>query len=528
MSDDQKVGPKGYGCFRYGSMNLAVPIGSLREVVPYQTLTELPSSTHYVAGAIDLRGILVPVLNLARLFNKTEPEQELGCIIVIRHQGKVVGLLANEIQGLYFLDPEQCSPIHSEPGAESILSATLKHSDINLISSLLNVPSLFLLKGWIAAQDQEIGLNDQNAMVAIKEQNQTGMKGNIPLMLLKSKNHEFAVNPTDVEATFSNPDIKTQEFSNRLFLGTFNYRGDEIPAIDLCELLGLSDDAQSGNQMFVVRTAHGAIGLAIDEVLEITEIKSSKLAKVPTIGFSKPQYYASILDNCDLPESIVRKIKPTGCHQLILNIETIKNATEVIDLTKTYHQNTKKNHDTKNEYGTQNVMSERRLITFQTHREMATPVEEVSEILRYSTQIEKARFSCEVLGVLTNRGKSIPVFDTAFLIDGIQGTLDENSSVLVFDIEGSPLGFAVQRLRSIEPINWENVAPSLGQTNALEIPDRKEQRIVEVGTADEKRVLDVIDFVEIARWKLKQHKQASHCASNTPVDAESETGDAIA
>lgn len=148
--------------------------------------------------------------------------------------------------------------------------------------------------------------------------------------------------------------------------------------------------------------------------------------------------------------------------------------------------------------------------------------------MRYSPQIEKSRFNCEVLGVLTNRGKSIPVFDTAFLIDAVQGNLDQNSSVLVFEIEGTSIGFAVQKLNSIEPIIWENKAPHVGYSKNLQNPEGSEPLIVEVGHADDKRVLDVINFLEIAAWKIKQQNQQDQRLANSPPDAVSEIGDAIA
>ena len=55
------------GCFEVGGHTLAIDVVQLREVVRHQPATPLPGAPASIEGVIDLRGTLVPVVDLGRL-----------------------------------------------------------------------------------------------------------------------------------------------------------------------------------------------------------------------------------------------------------------------------------------------------------------------------------------------------------------------------------------------------------------------------------------------------------------------------
>jgi purine-binding chemotaxis protein CheW len=55
------------GCFEVGGRPVAIDVGHLREVVRFQPATPLPGAPPTIDGVIDLRGTLVPVVDLGRL-----------------------------------------------------------------------------------------------------------------------------------------------------------------------------------------------------------------------------------------------------------------------------------------------------------------------------------------------------------------------------------------------------------------------------------------------------------------------------
>jgi len=81
------------GCFEVGGRLIAIDVANVREVVRWQPVTPLPKSPTLIEGVIDLRGTLVPVVDLGRALHDRRVEPSTGTrIVVAETDGLVVGL----------------------------------------------------------------------------------------------------------------------------------------------------------------------------------------------------------------------------------------------------------------------------------------------------------------------------------------------------------------------------------------------------------------------------------------------------
>jgi purine-binding chemotaxis protein CheW len=81
------------GCFEVGGRLVAIDVANVREVVRWQPVTPLPKSPALIDGVIDLRGTLVPVVDLGRALGERKVEPATGTrIVVAETDGLVVGL----------------------------------------------------------------------------------------------------------------------------------------------------------------------------------------------------------------------------------------------------------------------------------------------------------------------------------------------------------------------------------------------------------------------------------------------------
>jgi purine-binding chemotaxis protein CheW len=84
------------GCFEVGGRLIAIDVTNVREVVRWQPVTPLPRSPSLIEGVIDLRGKLVPVVDLGRALNECNVEPSSGTrIVVAEADGLVVGLVVD-------------------------------------------------------------------------------------------------------------------------------------------------------------------------------------------------------------------------------------------------------------------------------------------------------------------------------------------------------------------------------------------------------------------------------------------------
>jgi purine-binding chemotaxis protein CheW len=81
------------GTFEVGGRVVAIDVSYVREVVRWQPVTPLPNSPVLIEGVVDLRGAVVPVVDLCRALNGTPLESSTKTRIVVTEvDGLVVGL----------------------------------------------------------------------------------------------------------------------------------------------------------------------------------------------------------------------------------------------------------------------------------------------------------------------------------------------------------------------------------------------------------------------------------------------------
>ena len=90
--------------FALGDDRFAVDVGQVREVLRPPPLTRLPGAPEYVRGVANLRGEVVPVVDLRVKLGEPEGDHEDTRVVVCELEGEVIGI---EVDAL---DPEQIHP----------------------------------------------------------------------------------------------------------------------------------------------------------------------------------------------------------------------------------------------------------------------------------------------------------------------------------------------------------------------------------------------------------------------------------
>ncbi|MFH0733495.1 MAG: chemotaxis protein CheW [bacterium] len=104
-----------YLTFTLNEELFAVEVAKVREVLDYTIITKIPKTPEYMRGVINLRGSVVPVLDLRLKFGMSKTENKVNtCIIVLEIQMDdetiVLGALADSVQEVFELEPEQIEP----------------------------------------------------------------------------------------------------------------------------------------------------------------------------------------------------------------------------------------------------------------------------------------------------------------------------------------------------------------------------------------------------------------------------------
>ena len=87
-----------YMTFESGEECYAIAIQYVNEIISFQQITMIPETEEYIKGLINLRGKIIPVVDVRLRFKQPEIEyNDRTCIIVVDVENVVVGLIVEKI-----------------------------------------------------------------------------------------------------------------------------------------------------------------------------------------------------------------------------------------------------------------------------------------------------------------------------------------------------------------------------------------------------------------------------------------------
>lgn len=109
LSDESTVN---LACFEVKEQLYAIEVEYVREIVRLMEITPLPNSPTLIEGVIDLRGSVIPVMDLSRALNRGEASSGMNArIIVLEVDGLALGLWVDAATDVLTFDTEQMEDV---------------------------------------------------------------------------------------------------------------------------------------------------------------------------------------------------------------------------------------------------------------------------------------------------------------------------------------------------------------------------------------------------------------------------------
>lgn len=111
LYDDEDTQKDKYLTFRIGSEDYGIAIANVTEIIGIQSITEIPEMPDYIKGVINLRGKVIPVMDVRIRFKlKPRDYDERTCIIVVEIDGTSVGLVVDRVNEVADIPEDQVEP----------------------------------------------------------------------------------------------------------------------------------------------------------------------------------------------------------------------------------------------------------------------------------------------------------------------------------------------------------------------------------------------------------------------------------
>ncbi|WP_428505217.1 chemotaxis protein CheW [Roseateles sp.] len=474
----------------------AVPMGPVQEIIRLPEVAQLPLAPHALEGLANLRGRVLPIINLRSLFGAARREADDATRALVINLGQALGFIVDHVASVVNVEPSQ---IQAADAIQSVvrteyLSGLIQQERPEGGTQLLLILDFERLvqaqfAGLQAAGElrretresrgsrESCGADTPGALLTSEAGPQTeGERSAGEDLLLVSftvAGQEYGISINDVQEIVQLPEHITSLPNAPVHVsGLISLRRRLLPLLDLRSLFGLGSIAADEHHRIVVVALPPAapggepalVGLITDTVKEVIHVPRRQNEPMPGILARdvQMQEFASI---CRLDEG--RRLVSVISTQALLGLDAVQEAAALQLSPGTFPTDsadaeTATMHSSPTEASSLEQQEDLQVVIFRLGaEEFGVPIMSVQEIVRVPELLTRVpKTPSYVEGVINLRGTVLPVIDQRSRLG--MATLERNDRqrIMVFMVDGMRTGFIVDSVAEVLRINRHSVSPA--------------------------------------------------------------------
>ncbi|CAB3783138.1 chemotaxis protein CheW [Pararobbsia alpina] len=393
-----------YGSFFLASTEFALPVGAIQEVVVFPArVTAIPLAPPFLIGVFNLRGTIVPVIELRSLLSL--PDQtaiENRKIAIVDFDGTRVGLVFDETGEMLRVQAADMHAFHyADDDPHHVIKGALKLAGGERIVQVLDPRALLMIEQvpQILDKQRSDGLHRRGALQQ-RRQCVSFRLGRTALAFEIEAIHEI----------IRVPEIQESVLRSDYCAGMFTLRGDVMPLVDFGVLLGMrptggelgATGMADERRVIIMELGDQPVGLLVDRVDSIVGFVPDELLPIPAVGARRTAMFAGWISREDSDDIVLLK------HAALLS------HTELTDLTQGHSRLYAQGKDEgRGGDGRRRERGERQVfITFKLDHLMALPIGDIREIIRPSgDMLTPPGLPPAICGMLNLRRRLVSIVD---------------------------------------------------------------------------------------------------------------------
>lgn len=114
VETDSAVNANEFLTFTLGKEEYGIDILKVQEIRGYDAVTHIANTPAFLKGVINLRGTIVPIVDLRIKFNLGDPSYDaMTVVIILNLSGRIVGVVVDSVSDVLTLQPDQIRPAPS-------------------------------------------------------------------------------------------------------------------------------------------------------------------------------------------------------------------------------------------------------------------------------------------------------------------------------------------------------------------------------------------------------------------------------
>lgn len=141
----EQTGDKRYLFVMVDNTDYGIDLEIVQEIIVMQDISPIPSTKPFCRGVINIRGTIVPVIDL-RIKMGLEPcdYDENACVVIVSFGGEKIGMIVEAVQDVLLIQPSQLqnSPAKNTGDGKRNISSQIANID-GAVKQILNVNRVF-------------------------------------------------------------------------------------------------------------------------------------------------------------------------------------------------------------------------------------------------------------------------------------------------------------------------------------------------------------------------------------------------
>jgi purine-binding chemotaxis protein CheW len=439
----------------------AAPMGPVQEIIRVPDLARVPLAPHSLLGLSNLRGRVLPIVDLRRIFGLAEEAQTDATRALVINFGSPLGFVVDRVSSVIAVNNADIEPVSSIRSSmrDDLLTGVVRGQNGQLIM-VLDFQHIIRQEFEAILQGGRAGGTEGTFHSQVEEEGEFTDTDELQLVSFSVCEQEYAADISAVQEIVQMPErVVAVPNAPHHVLGLMTLRERLLPLVSLRALLNLpSHDGNGLERVVVLGLGDGnAVGVVADTVDEVLRVPRSLVEALPSL-LAQGGGIEEISSICRL-DSGRRLVSVIDTARMFASaaFQAALNQTSVAEKPM-YDQSAMEGEDDL-------VEDEEQVVVFRLgSEEFGVPIATVQEIVRVPeqlTHVPKAPGFVE--GVINLRGSVLPVMDQRRRLGLDDVARNDRQRIMVYVLDGKRMGFIVDAVSEVLkiPRNAIETAPRL-------------------------------------------------------------------
>ncbi len=444
--------------FIVGDEVFAVDMAPVQEIIRIPSVVRVPMAPSTLEGLANLRGRVLPIVSLRRVFGFEEREDDDSTRAIVIDLGQPLGFVVDRVASVVGVEISKIEDVSSISGTidTDLLTGLIKDVGGHGMIMVLDFAKLITNEFSEAAKSSNHSGSAQSSIHEAAEIE--AISDELQLVSFTVAGEEYAISIEDVQEIVQVPDhVIHVPHADSHVLGVMTLRNRLLPLVSLRRMFSLPfKDADEHSRIVVISVGSASVGVVMDTVNEVLRVSKDCVDPIPNM-LTRDADMSEITEICRLADG--KRLVSIISADNMFRHNSVREALSSVEKMQ--------DEDGMNDAEKLGIEDDEQMVVFRLGKEeFGVPIESVQEIVRVPEELTHIpRAPSFVEGVINLRGAVLPVVDQRRRLGLEQIERSEQQRIMVFLFDGVRTGFIVDSVAEVLKVPKSSIEPAPNLSN---------------------------------------------------------------